>query len=119
MSVKCDHCGAPYKSNMSPYSKFVTCANCGCVIRVNANTESHTVRKIVYEEEKTLPQKTFDILKFERFLIRKGVKTFDATSGILRVGSLEVLIKPDGLVEGSKHLKSRVERWIEEFMANN
>ena len=116
MSIKCEHCGAPYRGNISPYSKFVTCENCGCAIRISAETQTQTIRKIVYEEEKVLPQKVFDISEFERFLVRKGIKTFDSTSGILKLGSHEVLIKPDGSVEGSGRLKSRVEKWIQEFM---
>ena len=116
MSIRCEHCGAPYRGNISPYSKFVTCENCGCAIRIGAETQTPTIRKIVYEEERVLPQKVFDISEFERFLIRKGIKTFDSTSGILKLGSHEVVIKPDGSVEGSGRLKSRVERWIQEFV---
>jgi len=118
LSIRCEHCGAPYRGNISPYSKFVTCENCGCAIRIGAETQTHTVRKIVYEEEKVLPQKVFDISEFERFLVRKGIKSFDSTSGILKLGSHEVLIKPDGSVEGSGRLKSRVEKWIQEFMTS-
>lgn len=118
MSVKCEHCGAPYTGNISPYSKFVTCQNCGCVIRVSAKTQARTIRKIVYEEERVLPQKLFDIKEFERFLARKGIKTFDSTSGILKLGSYKVLVKADGAVEGSGRLKSRVEKWIQEFMSS-
>jgi len=118
LSIRCEHCGAPYRGSISPYSKFVTCENCGCAIRVSAETQAHTIRKVVYEEERALPQKIFDVSEFERFLGRKGIKTFDSTSGILKLGSHEVLIKPDGSVEGSGRLKSRVEKWIHEFMTS-
>lgn len=118
MSIKCEHCGAPYRGSISPYSRFVICENCGCVIRVNTETQARTIRKIVYEEERVLSQKIFDIKEFERFLVRKGIKTFDSTSGILKLGSYEVLVKADGAVEGSGRLKSRVEKWIQGFMAS-
>lgn len=118
MSIRCEHCGAPYRGSISPYSKFVTCENCGCAIRVSAETQARTIKKIVYEEERVLPQKIFNINEFERFLVRKGIKAFDSTSGILKLGSHEVLIKPDGSVEGSGRLKPRVEKWIQEFMAS-
>lgn len=118
MSIKCEHCGAPYRGNISPYSRFVICENCGCVIKLDTKPQARTIRKIVYEEERTLPQKIFNIKEFERFLVRKGIKTFDSTSGILKLGSSEVLIKTDGAVEGSERLKSRAEKWIQEFMAS-
>ncbi|MCK4436154.1 hypothetical protein KAU87_05010 [Candidatus Bathyarchaeota archaeon] len=118
MSIRCEHCGAPYRGSISPYSKFVTCENCGCAIGVSVETQARTIRKVVYEEESALPQKIFDISEFERFLVRKRIKTFDSTSGILKLGSHEVLVKPDGSVDGSRHLKSRVEKWIQEFMAS-
>jgi hypothetical protein len=97
----------------------LACENCGCKIKVSSGAQTTTIRKVVYEEEKVLPQKTFSIKEFERFLVGKGVKAFDSTSGVLKLGSLEVLVKPDGSVDGSTRLKSRVEKWIQEFMASD
>lgn len=118
MSLRCENCGASYKGPISPYTRFVKCEYCGNVINVSEN-KSRTqpiVKPVAVYEEPGSARKTFSLEGFNSFLVRKGVKTFDSVSGILRLGNQEAIVYEDGAVSGPEPLRSRVERWVHEFM---
>ncbi len=105
MSLACKNCGAVYKGKISPFSKFVKCPYCSCVIIVPSA-----------EGRKVTRSKEFNIEQFKAFLIKRGITKFDTGSGILRLGNEEVTVHKDGTISGSKRLSSRVERWLHKFM---
>lgn len=106
MSLECKGCGAPYKGSISPYSRFVTCPYCGSVIVVPTTIEHEITAR-----------QGFSIEEFKRFLASRGIATFDTVSGILRLGNQEVTVHEDGTISGPKPLKSRVEKWLHQFMS--
>jgi hypothetical protein len=61
--------------------------------------------------------KDFNRFEFQVFLNRRNVNMFDPVSGIVKVSGTEVVVNEDGSVEGPEPLKSRVERWIRDFMS--
>lgn len=117
MNIKCEHCGAPYRGSISPYQKFVHCENCGSVIRVNLDESTTMKKRLLVRETFIEPSKAFKINEFTAFLSRRGVNSFDPVSGVLRLGSQQVCISTEGVVEGPEPLKSRVEKWIHIFMS--
>ena len=105
MSLECKNCGSVYKGSISPFSRFVRCPYCNSVIIVpSAEGREATARK------------EFNIEEFKAFLAKRGIKTFDTISGILKFGNQEVTVHEDGTISGSKPLKSRVEKWLYKFM---
>jgi KaiC/GvpD/RAD55 family RecA-like ATPase len=64
------------------------------------------------------PTKVFNICDFAAFLYKRGIKAFDPVSGILKLGSQEICITDEGVVDGPEPLKLRAEKWIEEFMSS-
>jgi KaiC/GvpD/RAD55 family RecA-like ATPase len=62
--------------------------------------------------------KVFNICDFAAFLYKRGIKAFDPVSGILKLGSQEICITDEGVVDGPEPLKLRAEKWIEEFMSS-
>jgi len=118
MSLRCENCGAPYKGSISPYQKFVKCQHCGGTLKVNPD-ESTREKRVLVREAIVEPRKAFKMDEFAAFLIRRGVKTFDPLSGVLKLGSHQVYVSEEGAVEGSEPLKSRVEKWIHIFMSDS
>ena len=106
MSLVCKGCGAVYKGNISPYSKFVKCPYCDSVIVVPGA-----------ERPQANAGKEFSLEQFKTFLAKRGISTFDTVSGILSFGNQEVTVHEDGTVSGPKSLKSRVEKWLYKFMS--
>jgi len=117
MSLRCENCGAFYKGSISPYQKLVRCQNCGCIIKIYPD-ESTLKKRVLVREVVVEPCKTFKIDEFAAFLIKRGIKTFDPVSGVLKLGSHEVYVTKEGVVEGPEPLKSRVEKWIRIFMSS-
>lgn len=105
MSLKCENCGAVYKGNISPFSRFVNCCYCNSVIIVPSA-----------EGLKATACKEFNIEQFKAYLTKRGINTFDTVSGILRFGNQEVTVHEDGTISGSERLKLRVEKWLYKFM---
>lgn len=105
MSLKCKNCRAVYNGNISPFSKFVKCPYCSCIIVVPSTGKCEVTEC-----------KEFNLELFKVFLNKRGITTFDTVSGILRLGNEEVTVNKDGTVFGSKRLSSRVERWLQKFM---
>ncbi len=104
MSLECKNCRAVYNGNISAFSKFVKCEYCGGVITI-ANTGKSEEMDFI----------EFNIELFSKFLRKRGITTFDAVSGILRIGAEEVTISEDGSMSGSKRLRRRVEGWLQKF----
>lgn len=117
MSIKCEHCGAPYRGSISPYQKFVRCENCRGIIRVNPDESATTKKRLLVRETFIESSKTFKINEFTAFLSRRGVNSFDPVSGVLRLGAQQVHISTEGAVEGPEPLKSRADKWIHIFMS--
>jgi len=107
-----------YKGPFSPYQKFFKCQYCGCITKIVADGSNAEIRKIIVTETIVGPSKAFDINDFSAFLGKRGIKSFDPVSGILKLGSQEVCVSQDGAVEGPGSLKLRVEKWIEAFMSS-
>lgn len=105
MSLECKNCGAAYKGSISPFSRYVRCPYCNCVIVVTSPQGSEVT---VHKE--------FSIEHFKAFLVKRGINTFDIVSGILRFGNQEVTVHKDGTISGKKPLRSRVEKWLHKFM---
>lgn len=117
MNIQCQNCGAFYSGSISSYKKFVKCPYCDSVIDVNPGEQSSKKKRLLVREVIEESSKMFKINEFADFLVRRGAKTFDPVSGILKVGSQQVYISEEGAVEGPERLKSRVEKWIAEFMS--
>jgi hypothetical protein len=117
MILRCENCNAPYKGPISPYQKFFKCQYCGSITKI-ARDESSGEMRIIVTETAAGPSKTFKICEFEAFLLRRGIKTFDSVSGILKLGLQEVCVSEEGAVDGPEPLKRRVEKWIEDFMSS-
>jgi hypothetical protein len=118
MTLRCENCNAPYKGPISPYQKFFKCQYCGSITKIARDEPSGETRRIVVTETVVGPSKTFKICEFAAFLLKRGVKTFDPVSGILKLGSQEVCVSEEGAVDGPERLKLRVEKWVEEFMSS-
>ena len=107
-----------YKGIVSPYQKFFKCQYCGCITKIAADGSKSEIRKVVVTETIVGPLKVFDINDFSAFLAKRGIKSFDPMSGILKLGPQEVCVGQDGAVEGPESLKLRVEKWIGVFMSS-
>jgi hypothetical protein len=118
MSIRCEHCGAPYKGPISPYQRFFKCNYCGCITNIGRGETKGDVKRITVTETVVGPSRTFKITEFAVFLSKRGIKTFDPVSGVLKLGSQEVCINEEGAVEGPEPLKVRVEKWINDFMSS-
>jgi len=118
MSFKCDHCGAPYDSHISRYQKSFKCKYCGRITKISEDETKKDVKRITVTETVIGPSQAFKITEFASFLYKRGVKTFDPGSGVLKLGSQEVCITEEGTVEGPEPLKVRVEKWINDFMSS-
>ena len=105
MSLECKNCGAVYKGNISPFSRFVSCPYCNSVIVVPSA-----------EGREATACKEFNIEEFKAFLAKRGINNFDTVSGILRFGNQEVTVHEDGNISGPKPLRLRVEKWLYKFM---
>lgn len=117
MNIQCQNCGAFYRGPISSYQKFVKCPYCDSIINVAPEESPDRKKRLLVREIVVESSKTFKINEFADFLVRRGVKTFDPVSGILKVGSQQVYISEEGAIEGPGRLKSRVEKWIAEFMS--
>jgi len=117
MSLQCQNCKAFFKGPISPYQKFVKCPYCKSVINVISEESTVGKKRLLVREVIVEPSKTFEINEFAYYLTRRGVRTFDPVSCILRLGSQQVLISEEGTVEGPRLLKSRVEKWIQKYMS--
>jgi hypothetical protein len=118
MSLRCQNCGAFYKGPISPYQKFVKCQHCASIIKVVDDTNVQEVKTVIVAETATKPNKVFTLDEFAVFLVKRGVKTFDPVSGVLRLGSQQASVSQEGAVEGPEPLKLRVERWVQTFMSS-
>lgn len=119
MSLRCENCGAPYRESISPYQKFVKCQHCGCVLRVNPSEVKSGEKRLIVRETVIETSRTFDINQFAAFLVKRGVKSFDPVSGVLKVGSQQVCVSDEGAVIGPDPLKTRAEKWIQIFMSES
>lgn len=117
MSIQCESCKAFYKGPISPYQKFVKCPYCNSIIKVNPDESTPGEKRLLIREVVVEPRKTFKTDEFAAFLIRRGVKSFDHVSGVLKLGSKQVYVSEEGAVEGPEPLKIRVEKWIHIFMS--
>jgi DNA-directed RNA polymerase subunit RPC12/RpoP len=118
MSLRCQNCGAFYKGSISPYQKFVKCQHCGSMIKAVDDTAAGEVRAVLVTETAAKPSKVFTLDEFAAFLAKRGIKTFDPVSGILRLGSQQATVSQEGAVEGPEPLKLRVERWVQTYMSS-
>lgn len=118
MSLQCENCGAFYKGSISPYQKFVKCQHCGSIIKTPSDAPGGEVKRVIIAETVVEPCKVFKIDEFAAFLVKRGIKTFDPVSGILKLGLQQVCVSEEGAVEGPEPLKHRVERWIQDFMSS-
>ncbi len=106
MNVVCENCKAPYSGPISPLSRFVKCSYCNSVIKIS-------------DERAFVTGKVFSIDSFGSYLVKRGIRTFDPVSGIIRLGNQEVSVSQDASVNGSEPLKTRVEKWILQFMSGD
>lgn len=114
MNVVCDICGAPYRGVVPPHQKTVKCQHCGCAIRVT--NDSVGEKTFVIKEVAVERCRDFNIEDFAKFLMKRGIKTFDPGSGILQLGSQQACVSEEGIVEGPEPLKLRAEKWIQMFL---
>jgi len=123
MDLRCDVCGAPYKGQISRWTKFVKCEYCGATISVPQDAFSKVPEVVIkFEEGKEVYVsrsriKEFTLSGFGDFIRKKGVKTYDPISGVMLIGSQEISISEDGVVSGPKNLRKIVEKWINEYMS--
>jgi repressor of nif and glnA expression len=115
LSLVCKNCKAIYKGKISPYSRFVKCTYCDSVIVVPSTEHKTDTARLA--NEKNITCKEFSTEQFEAFLVKKGIKTFDKVSGILKFGNQEVVVDQDGTISGPEPLRSRVEKWLHKFMS--
>lgn len=127
--IKCNSCGAIYKGEISKWTKFVKCEYCGAVIFVSQSSgavtplsrnDIHTAEINIKKVDFYMQQhraREFSLSEFEKFLRKKGIKTFDPISGVLMIGSQEILINENGVISGPEKFKKMVEKWIEEYMS--
>jgi len=115
LSLVCKNCSAVYKGKISSYSRFVKCTYCNSVIVVPSAEHKTAAARLT--NEKSITHKEFNTEQFEAFLVKKGIKTFDKVSGILKLGNQEVVVDQDGTISGPEPLRSRVEKWLHKFMS--
>jgi len=114
--LKCPRCSAPYRKKIPEWVTCIQCENCGTAILIPRKETSSQVTKVVYVEEVVKkPQKVFCLAEFAEFMRRKGY-TLDPVSGILQMGTVVLSISEDGVVEGREPHRTRIEKWIAEYM---
>lgn len=104
-SLKCPNCGASPKTPIHKWTKYVICDYCHTTIQLY-NDKKEEISKF----------KEFDSFKFKRFLELKGIKNYDPISGIIVFNQKKVTVDGDGNVSGDIKLKSKIEKWVSDFM---
>lgn len=114
MSIICENCKAPYAGPVSPYSKFVKCPYCNCAIKISKDDKTKSKNTV-----SGTSIQDFNLNMFEEYLNKRGYRCFDPISGIVKLRNQEVIVSSDGSVTGTNPLKSRVEKWINDFMSED
>lgn len=114
--LRCPNCGAYYKGRVADWVSYVKCTYCNTSIPVpKKETPSQPQQIIAITASAIRPPKTFDLSKFSDFMRRKGY-ALDPVSGVVKVGPATVYISVDGIVEGPEPYRTRMERWVSEYM---
>jgi hypothetical protein len=115
-ALRCPSCGAPYKGRVPDWVSYVKCSYCDCVIPVpKKEPPSQPQQIIAISAYATRPPKTFDLSEFSVFMKRKGYDV-DPVSGGVKMGSATIYISVDGIVEGPEPSRTRMEKWVSEYM---
>jgi hypothetical protein len=63
----------------------------------------------------TKPPKAFDLSEFSDFMRKRGY-TVDPISGSVKMGPATIYVNQDGTVEGQEPYRTRMEKWVSEYM---
>ena len=115
--LKCPSCGAPYTAPVPFWLDYVVCSYCNGAVPTNRSERAESTGGRP-EQLRSAGLRRFEPESFQRFLqTRKGVRTFDPVSGVLVLGVSRIEIDGSGLVTGSEPARTRVERWVGEYLS--
>jgi DNA-directed RNA polymerase subunit RPC12/RpoP len=113
--LKCPRCGAHYTKNVPEWLSYVKCPYCKASIPIPKQKITQPQQVVVIAPPEAKPKKTFRLQNFCEFISKKGY-TADHVSGIVKMGSATLYINEDGSVEGPEPFRTRMEKWIFEYM---
>jgi len=110
----CPNCSAPYRKKIPEWVTRVTCEHCGAQFTTSKKTVEGA-SSVVHVELVTEPPKSFCLTEFSEFMKKKGYAV-DPVSGAFRIGPTIIYVSEDGVAEGSEPHRTKVEKWISEYM---
>lgn len=114
--LRCPNCGAHYTGNVPEWLSYVKCPYCGASIPIpKKETQQQSQQVIVVTPSEAKPKKTFVLSDFSEFISKKGY-VMDPVSGVAKMGSATLYIDENGTVEGPEPYRTKMEKWISEYM---
>jgi hypothetical protein len=113
-ALMCPNCSAPYRKKIPQWATCVKCENCGTQFIIHRK-ETGGVSRVVRLEVVSEHPKSFCLVEFSEFMKKRGY-TVDPVSGGFKIGPVIIYVSEDGVAEGSEPHRTKVERWILEYM---
>ena len=114
--LKCPRCGAYYTGHVPDWLSYVKCTYCQTSIPIpKGGMQQQPQQVIVVAPTESKLKKTFRLQDFSDFISKKGY-VVDAVSGVVKMGPATLYINEDGSVEGPEPFRTKMERWIAEYM---